>query len=215
MKLTKFEQSGFILETSNGYRLGWDISTRTPIKKLNDIKPLDAFLVSHIHGDHFSPEHINKLAPAKLFLNSECATAESTGNINQEVTLVKIGDTIEFEGIQVKLFEVDHGPNVPQPKENMGFLIQVEGKTIYFAGDMFNPSGIPVENLEVDIALIPVGTHYTFGPKEAFDFAKSFKKIGKITPMHYSSNNYIYPETRDEFIKLASGSFKIDEINLP
>ena len=206
MKLTKFEQSGFLLETSSGFRLGWDIGNKTPIEKLNGLEGIDAFIVSHIHGDHFSPEQINKLAPKKLFLNSECVKSEAGKDVKPEVIIVKIGEEIEFDGIKVKFFEVDHGPNVNHPKENMAFLIEAEGETIYFAGDIFNPSGILVDNLEVDIALIPVGTYYTFGPQEAFDFVKIFKKIGKIIPMHYEKT----PETPQQFKKLASGDFIIE-----
>jgi L-ascorbate metabolism protein UlaG (beta-lactamase superfamily) len=210
MILTKFEQSGFILETSGGFRLGFDIGNKTPTEKLNGLEGIDAFIVSHIHGDHFSSEQINKLAPKKLFLNSECAESEVGKEVEPEITIVKISEEIEVGGIKVKFFEVDHGPNVNHPKENMGFLIEVEGETIYFAGDMFNPSGIPVENLEVDIALIPVGTYYTYGPQEAYNFVKTFKKIGKIIPMHYERNNHIYPETRDELKELASRDFVIE-----
>jgi L-ascorbate metabolism protein UlaG (beta-lactamase superfamily) len=94
---------------------------------------------------------------------------------------------------------VDHGPNISAPVENLGFLLEVENQTIYFAGDMFYESGIDVSNLEVDTALLPVGTFYTFGPQEAFDFAKKFKKIGKIISIHYEKE----PQTREQFIKLA------------
>ncbi len=86
-----------------------------------------------------------------------------------------------------------------RPKENFGFLIEVDGKKIYFAGDMFYPSGIDVTNLEVNVALIPVGGFYTFGPEEALSFVKQFKKIGEIIPMHYMK----ITETREEFIKQA------------
>jgi len=214
MKIAKFEQSGFILEASNGYRIGWDIGTRTPIDKLDEVPAVDAFLVSHIHGDHFSVEHINKLNPKKLYINQQCKDAGGS-EIVAETMVIKAGDEFDLENIHIKTFEVDHGPNVEQPEDNMGFLIELEGQKVYFAGDMFNPSGISVEDLDVNIALIPVGTHYTFGPSEAYEFAKTFKKIGKIVPIHYSPNNHIYSETRDEFSRLASKDFEIDLTNLP
>lgn len=199
MKLTKFEQSGFILETSNGFRLAFDIGNKTPVEKLNGITA-DAMLVSHIHGDHFSLEQIKALSPKKLYLNQECIEALGEENLPTEIIRVKVGDTIVIEDINVQFFNVDHGPNVSAPlRENFGFLITTDNRTIYFAGDMFYESGIDVSNLEVDIALLPVGTFYTFGPQEAFDFAKKFKNIGKVTPMHYEKN----PETREEFIKLT------------
>lgn len=79
-------------------------------------------------------------------------------------------------------------------------------KKIYFAGDMFYPSGIDVNTLEVDTALIPIGGYYTFGPKEAIDFAKQFKSIGQVIPMHFDKT----PETEVEFKVLA----EIEGVNI-
>jgi len=199
MKLTKFEQSGFILETEKGFRLAFDIGNKTPIEKLNGVT-VDAMLVSHIHGDHFSLEQIKKLSPKKLYLNAECIETLGEETLSSEIIQTKISDEMMIDTIKVQFFNVDHGPNVSAPlKENFGFLITADNKTVYFAGDMFYESGIDVINLEVDIALIPVGMFYTFGPQEAFEFIKKFKRIGKVIPMHYEKT----PETRDQFIKLA------------
>lgn len=199
MKLTKFEQSGFILETEKGFRLAFDIGNKTPIEKLNGIT-VDAMLVSHIHGDHFSLEQIKVLSPKKLYLNAECIEVLGEESISSEIVRVKVNDETMIDTIKIQFFNVNHGPNVSVPlKENFGFLITSDNQKIYFAGDMFYESGIDVSNLEVDIALIPVGTFYTFGPQEAFEFAKKFKNIGKVTPMHYEKE----PQTKEEFIKLA------------
>lgn len=211
MNLTKHEQSGFILETKKGFRLAFDIGNKTPIEKLNSVKSVDAFLVSHIHGDHFSIPHIKKLSPKNLYLNHECLEAVGEENLSTKITEVKTGDSFWIDEIKVTYFTVDHGPNISAPVENLGFLLEVENKTIYFAGDMFYESGVDVSNLEVDIALLPVGTFYTFGPQEAFDFAKKFKKIGKIISMHYEKE----PQTREQFIKLAvAGGFNTESFIL-
>lgn len=199
MKLTKFEQSGFILETENGFRLAFDIGNKTSVEKLAGVT-CDAMLVSHIHGDHFSLEQIKTLSPKKLYLNQECIEVIGEETLPFEILKVKVGDEHTIDTIKVQFFNVDHGPNVSASiQENFGFLITADDQTIYFAGDMFYESGIDVSNLEVDIALLPVGTFYTFGPQEAFEFAKKFKKIGKVMPMHYEKN----PETREQFINLA------------
>lgn len=202
MKLTQLEQSGFIIETDSGYKVSVDIGSYTPTEKLNDIST-DAMIISHIHGDHFSVERIKKLSPKKLYINTECIEALGEETLSLEIIKTKVGDIIDIDSLKVEFFDVDHGPNVKlRPRENFGLLIEVDGKKIYFGGDMFYPSGIDVSNLEVDVALIPVGTFYTFGPKEALSFVKQFKKIGKVIPMHYQNT----PETREEFIKLASES---------
>ncbi|MBP9711560.1 MAG: MBL fold metallo-hydrolase [Candidatus Pacebacteria bacterium] len=199
MKLTKFEQSGFIFETENGFRLALDIANKTPMEKLDGVA-CDAMLVSHIHGDHFSLDQIKKLSPKKLYLNAECIETLGEETLPFEVVQIKDGEIINIGDIKVQIFNVDHGPNVSSPlKENFGFLIEVDGKKVYFAGDMFYSSGIDVSKLEVDIALIPVGTFYTFGPQEALDFVKQFKKVGNVIPMHYEK----ILETREQFIRLA------------
>ena len=198
MKITKFEQSGFIFETESGYKLALDIGSYTPIEKLVGLS-VDAMLISHLHIDHFSLEQIKKLNPKKLYLNRECIDLLGEETLLSEIIEIKTGDRLNISDISVQIFDVDHGPNIKiVPKENFGFLFEIDNQKIYFAGDMFYPSGIDVTTLEVDTALIPVGTFYTFGPHEALTFVKQFKKIGKITPMHYQKT----PEARDEFVKL-------------
>lgn len=207
MKLTKYEQSGFILETEQGFRLAFDIGNKTPTQRLDGVT-VDAMLVSHIHGDHFSLEQIKKLSPGKLFLNQECREVLGEEILPFETMVVRVGDVIDVGGINISFFNVEHGPNVSAPLlENFGFLIKTDNEVIYFAGDMFYQSGIDVTNLEVDYALLPVGTFYTFGPQEAFGFAKKFKKIGKIIPMHYEKT----PETRDQFIELVKDNFETEQ----
>ena len=198
MNLIKFEQSGFIFETNEGFRLALDIGSKTPLSKLAAVR-CDAMLVSHIHSDHFSPEHIKALLPKKLYLNQECQDALTETVPSCEILTIKEGDTINVGGITVLVFSVDHGPNANPLKENLGFLLTTDNQTIYFAGDMFYPSGIDVSSLEVDKALLPVGTYYTFGPEEAVDFAKQFKRIGNTVPMHYEKD----PQTREQFVALA------------
>ncbi|MEK9177739.1 MAG: MBL fold metallo-hydrolase, partial [Patescibacteria group bacterium] len=85
-----------------------------------------------------------------------------------------------------------------KPKENFGMLIKGDNQKIFYTGEMFYPSGMDVSSLEADIVLVPIGGFYTFGPKEAIDYVKRFKKIGKIIPMHYHKT----PEKKGEFEKL-------------
>lgn len=205
MTLEKYEQSGFILETASGFRLAFDIGNKTPLSSLEGVT-VDAMLVSHIHGDHFSLDQIKKLSPKKVYLNHECIETLGEEQLPFEIVEVKAGGTISIHDIEISFFNVDHGPNVSAPlTENFGFLIKADNQTIYFAGDMYYVSGIDVSELEVDYALIPVGTHYTFGPEEALDFAKKFKKIGTLISMHFENK----PETHQEFLQLVGDTFNI------
>lgn len=198
MEIKNYEQSGFVIETTNGYKIAVDIGSYTPLEKLEGLA-VDAVICSHLHGDHFSSEHIGKLSPKKLYLNQECIGLLNNKPENTEIIKIKDGEKVNIDEIEVSFFNVDHGPNTKTiPKENFGMLFEVDEKKIYFAGDIFYPSGIDVSDLEVDIALVPVGGFYTFGPQEAFDFVKKFKSIGEIIPIHYEKT----PETKDEFLGL-------------
>jgi L-ascorbate metabolism protein UlaG (beta-lactamase superfamily) len=228
MKIQKFEQSGFIIESQSGFRIAIDIGNKTPLEKLSGVKPVDIFLVSHVHGDHFDINNIKILAPKQVFLSEVCydllfnnKTFAPTGALisvhNTRIpfrafgVIMKNGFELNAEDDNFKAFHVDHGPNVSVPLEdNFGFLIEVDGKQIYFAGDMYNPSGIDVSELSPDYALLPVGGHYTFGPQEAYEFAKTFKSIGKIIPMHYEKNDHIDPVKKDEFFEIAKNNFDIE-----
>lgn len=199
MKTARFEQSGFIFENNAGHTLAVDIAGYTPIEKLADVSA-DAVLISHIHGDHFSLDHIKALSPKKVYLGSECIEALGAGPFHFEIIEVRAGEEVDIEGTKVMPFEVDHGPNASKkPRENFGFIFENNGEIIYFAGDMFFASGVDVSVLEIDTAYLPVGTFYTFGPAEATAFAKQFKKIGQVIPMHYENN----PEAKEEFLALA------------
>ena len=212
MKIQKFEQSGFIITADSGYKIAIDIGNKTSLESLQSLN-VDSFIVSHIHGDHFYLENIKALNPKNVYMNTECMTEIGEENVDFEINKTTVGDVLDIGDFNVTFFNVDHGPNVSSPlKENFGFLIKVDNQSIYFAGDMYNPSGIEVKDLEVDYTLIPVGSHYTFGPQEAYEFIKTFKNIKKVIPMHYEKNNFIDPIRKDEFIKLIGNEFELDLI---
>lgn len=111
MRLTKLQQSGFIIETDSGYKLALDIGSYSPIDTLNGIT-VDAMLVSHIHGDHFSVEQIKKIAPKKLYLNRECIEILGEEELPSEIIEVKVGDAIDIDGIKVLFFDVEDRKSV-------------------------------------------------------------------------------------------------------
>jgi L-ascorbate metabolism protein UlaG (beta-lactamase superfamily) len=209
--IQRFEQSGFIFETDEGQRLALDIGSFTPIEKLEKIAKVDGFLVSHIHYDHFSIDHIKALLPNKVLLNSECldAIAETESSFNKEH--IAPGKTAQLGGYKINSYEADHGPNTGGPvAENQSFVIEADGKKIYFAGDMFYPSGLEPDNINVDLALIPVGTHYTFGPQEALDYVEKFARAGTVVPIH----NFLKPETAQKFIDLVGNRVQTKLLNV-
>lgn len=206
MNITKLEQSWFILQNKSWYKLWIDIGNKTSVESLDNIY-IDEMIISHLHWDHLYLPNILKLKPKTIYISQECLDvigADSLWDIH--IHIIKSGDTIDINGGSIKAFDVDHGPNVSTPlRENFWFLINMDGEDIYFCGDMFHDDNINVSETNVDYLLLPVWWFYTFGPKEALEFANKFAGIGKIIPMHYDKN----PEQRDMFAELVWDGFNI------
>jgi L-ascorbate metabolism protein UlaG (beta-lactamase superfamily) len=68
-----------------------------------------------------------------------------------------------------------------------GFLIRFAGKSIYAAGDtaLFLDMQLIGEE-HPDIALLPIGDHFTMGPDDAFR-AVTLIRPGTVIPVHYNT----------------------------
>ena len=149
--------------------------------------PADLILITHDHGDHCSPEDVAKLQTEHTtIVTVGAAAAKLTGDIR----IVKPGDVTSIEGIEIRAvpaYNVNkfRSPGVPfHPKESghVGYVVTVDGKRIYHAGDTDH---IPemADLGEIDIALLPVSGHYVMTASEAAE-AASIIQPGLAIPMH-------------------------------
>ena len=83
-----------------------------------------------------------------------------------------------------------------------GLVIKLGGKTIYHAGDtcLFGDMKLIAERDPVDIALLPIGGHYTMDRHDAV-VAAQFIGAGTVIPMHYDT----FPP-----IETDAGAFKAE-----
>jgi L-ascorbate metabolism protein UlaG (beta-lactamase superfamily) len=183
MNITKHQQSGFIFE-SQGKRIALDIGRLTTEEELATIGNVDAAVVSHLHGDHCMPAHLEKMTKEVYTVQEAADTIQGT---KLNIHIHKIGDTVSIEGtpFTVKVFPSDHGPHA-ELKENTALLISDGTLAVYFLGDMFNPA-VPIADT-FDALLIPVGNgNYTFGPQEAAMYVRELQWDGLTIPMHYNA----------------------------
>ena len=82
-----------------------------------------------------------------------------------------------------------------------GYLITVENKTIYFAGDtgLFSEMKLIGETNNIDVALLPIGDNFTMGIEDAAIAADLLNATVTI-PMHYNTFDVIEKNPED-FIK--------------
>jgi L-ascorbate metabolism protein UlaG (beta-lactamase superfamily) len=145
----------------------------------------DIILITHPHGDHYTAAGLDLLSgPNTILIAPQDVTY--SGTIGQRVVLTP-GQTHEAFGcITIKAV---HAYNINKTQYHLksnnwvGYLITVDGVTIYTAGDT---ERIPeMKNFTCDIAMLPLGQTYTFDSVvDAAEAAKDVKAKVAI-PMHY------------------------------
>lgn len=151
----------------------------------------DLILVTHSHTDHCDPSKIKTIRKEDTVI---IAPEDCVPKIGGNVKTLKTGEETTVDNIKVRAVEAYNykrfrSPGTPyHPKGyGVGYLITVEGKTIYHAGDTdFIPEMQQLR--QVDVALIPSGGTYTMDNPEAAEAALAINpKV--VVPMHRWDKN--------------------------
>lgn len=158
------------------------------------LEEVDAVLVSHGHDDHLGDAiEISKNNDALIITNFEIGGyAESLG---AKVHQLHIGGKNEFPFGTVKLTPALHGSGIPKGDGTFlygglacGFLLQLEGKWIYHAGDtgLFGDMELIGRYYDLEAALLPIGDNFVMGPEDA-GIAANMLRAKYIIPMHFNT----------------------------
>ncbi len=143
----------------------------------------DIILITHEHFDHCSPEDVKKIQGPNTMI---VATSDCAKKLSGKIKVVKPGDKINVEGIEIEAVTAYNTNKQFHPKANgwVGYIFTVKGQRIYIAGDT---AYIPeMKNFKADNALLPVSGTYVMTAEEAVKAALDIKpKIA--VPMHYGS----------------------------
>ena len=102
------------------------------------------------------------------------------------------GGTVEAAGIKFTLVNAFHSSSGPAGEylgEAAGIVVEVEnGTTLYFAGDtcVFGDMQLIGRIYEPDVAVLPIGDHFTMGPREAA-VALELLGVRRCIPCHYGT----------------------------
>jgi L-ascorbate metabolism protein UlaG (beta-lactamase superfamily) len=151
----------------------------------------DLILVTHSHTDHCDPSKIKKVRGKDTVI---IAPTDCVSKIGGNVKSLKPGEETTVDGIGIRVVDAYNikrfrSPGTPyHPKDfGVGYVITVEGKTIYHAGDTdFIPEMRQLGH--VDVALLPSGDTYTMDNVEAAEAAIAINPEIAI-PMHRWNTN--------------------------
>jgi L-ascorbate metabolism protein UlaG (beta-lactamase superfamily) len=156
----------------------------------DDVDPTH-ILITHGHSDHVA----DALAVAKR-TGAHCVAqvelASWLGEQGVENTYdPNLGGTIEFDWGWVKLVQAFHTGTLPDGTVvggQVGLVVNIGGTTVYHLGDtcLFGDLRLIGERTPVDVALIPIGGHYTMDRHDGA-VAAELVGAGTVIPMHYNT----------------------------
>ena len=152
-------------------------------------------LVSHGHGDHSSgAAEIARATGAPVVGIYDWATwvGETEGI---EVIGFNKGGTVKLGDVAVTMVAAAHSSSVTVEGRPMyvgaeaGYMIEAEGKTIYFMGDTDVMADMAVfeELHQPEIGIVPVGGHFTMDVARAAFACRRFFNFKTVIPCHYKT----------------------------
>jgi L-ascorbate metabolism protein UlaG (beta-lactamase superfamily) len=155
----------------------------------------DLIVVTHGHGDHtgdaaaiaqrFGCPLVAQVELREWFTGQGVADDGSAHSPNK-------GGTIEVEGIRITLTSGNHSSSTNDGTyagESCGIILGLEdGLKLYAAGDtnVFGDMALIARIYRPDVAILPIGDHFTMGPREAA-VAVELLQVRRVVPCHYGT----------------------------
>lgn len=206
MKFTYYGQSCFCIEADGKKFLFDPFITHNPLAKHIDIKTIEAdyILVSHGHSDHIADlVEIASRTNAHVIAIVEVATWISSQGV-KNVTDVNFGKSkFDFGTLRtVWAVHTSANPDNSYGGNPAGFVLELEGKTIYFAGDtaLTLEMKILADLYNLNYAILPIGGHYTMDVDDAL-IATKYLECDKVIGVHYNTFPPIQIDTKEAVAK--------------
>ncbi len=170
------------------------------VASADDVSPTH-IVISHGHADHMADAvGVAQASGAECVAIVEIAKWLEERGV-ETVYDPNLGGTVSFEWGWVKLVPAWHTSTLPGSAESpfspssgtvvgtaTGMLINLGGLTVYHAGDtcLFSDMKLIAERNPVDVAMLPIGGHYTMDRNDAA-VAAGFVGAGTVIPMHFNT----------------------------
>lgn len=150
----------------------------------------DVVFITHAHYDHYDEPSLKNVVKADTIVVCPASMLADVKGMNlgvKEIIGMKAGETEEVaDGVAAEAVPAYNLNKNFHPKANgwVGYVITMDGVKYYAAGDT---DALPeLEDVDCDIAFVPVGGTYTMTATEAADLVNKIKPAVAI-PIHYGT----------------------------
>jgi L-ascorbate metabolism protein UlaG (beta-lactamase superfamily) len=196
--LTWLGHASFRFDSPGGKRIYVDpFLTGNPKTPDGEKEPerIDIIAITHGHGDHVGDavELAKKHGPV-VVAPVELADwlVLNQGLDSDKVRDPNKGGTVDVDGIKITLTQAIHSSSTNDGTysgEPCGLVFTLEnGTKLYFAGDtgVFGDMQLIARLYEPEVAILPIGDHYTMGPREAA-LALELLGVKSCVPCHWGT----------------------------
>jgi L-ascorbate metabolism protein UlaG (beta-lactamase superfamily) len=212
VSITWLGHASFRLDSPGGKRIyidPWLDNPKCPAGE-QAVERADLVVLTHGHSDHTgSAIAIAKAHGAAVVAMVELADWLDSQGVSDNVHGINKGGTVEVDGVKVTLTDARHSSSTADGTyagEAAGVVVELEnGTKVYHAGDTcaFGDMQLIGRIHAPDVAILPIGDHFTMGPREAA-VALELLGVKRCIPCHYGTFPLLTGRP-DELRRYASG----------
>ncbi len=156
---------------------------------------IDSILLTHGHGDHIA-DVVDAAATHGSTVVAIHELAAYVGSKGVAKTIgMNLGGTVQLNEVAATMVEAKHSSGAQDDQGThyvgvaAGFVLTIDdGPVLYHAGDtaVFSDMNLIRELYHPEVAMLPIGGHYTMGPREAA-LAVSYLKPEVVLPLHFGT----------------------------
>jgi len=198
IKLTWLGHATFRIETPEGkmfYIDPWISSNPACPESEKNVRKADVLVLTHGHFDHIADavELCKRDGTTVVGIFELCTWLEKKGA--RQISPMNKGGTQVVADVKITMVHAVHscgiqdGDQIVYGGEACGYVLEFSnGVKIYHAGDtnVFSDMAIIRDLYAPEIAMLPIGDHFTMSPREAA-YACKLLKPETVIPMHFGT----------------------------